>query len=95
MTTRGKVIVRSKNILSVPLLESADANMVEFHDRNGNLIAFFARIFNDDTWGLCTQADPDWPEMCVRYGFSTLRPGAGFSDVVKDGVRPFIAGVPR
>lgn len=89
---RGKVIVRGKNILQAPLLESNEANLIEFYNADGHLIAFFVRIFTDDTWGFCTKEDKDWPEMCVRYGFSSLKAGTGFKDVITEGVRPFIHG---
>ena len=92
MAERGRVIVRGRDILRPPLLDSNEANMVEIYDSEHNLVAFLARIFTDDTWGLCTKDDPDWPEMCIRYGFSTLKSKIPFKDIISEGVRPFIAG---
>lgn len=92
MNERGRVIVRGSNIMLAPLLDSPDANMVEIYDAQHNLVAFLARIFTDDTWGLCTKDDPDWPEMCIRYGFSGLKPHVPPKEIISQGVRPFITG---
>ena len=73
--------------MRAPLLDTDEANLIELHGPDGQLVAFMARIFSDNTWGLCTQGDPDWPEMCVRYGFSTLTAGTPVGDIIKDGVR--------
>ena len=89
---RGRVVVRGKNILQAPLYDGPEANMIEFYGADDTLVAFFARIFTDNTWGFCTKGDADWPEMCVRYGFATLNPGASFKDIVTNGVREHIKG---
>lgn len=74
-----------------PLLDTAEANSVEFYDRDGQLMSFFTRVFNDDTWGLCTRGDADWAEMCVRYGFSTVGKVPP-QKLILEGVRPYIRG---
>ncbi len=74
-----------------PLLDSNEPHTIELYDSDQNLVAFMTRIFTEDTWGLCTKADPDWPEMCVRYGFSAVGPQASLKDIVTNGVRPFIS----
>lgn len=90
MNERGRVVVRGQNIMCPPLLESNDVNLIEFYDSHNELTAFFVRIFTDDTWGLCTKNDPDWAEMCVRYGFSKVNGPA--DRIIREGVRPFIQG---
>ena len=87
----GRVIVRGADLRTAPLLDTADANSVEFYDRTGQLMCFFTKVFNDDTWGLCTRGDADWPEMCVRYGFAAVN-AAPAQQLISDGVRPFIRG---
>ena len=88
---RGKVIVRGRDLMRPPLLDSSEPQIIELYDEEHNLIAFLARIFTDNTWGLCTKADPDWPEMCVRYGFNTLKRNTPVKDIINEGVRPFLA----
>jgi len=90
MNERGRVVVRGRNILRQPLLDSTEANLIEIYDQDNRLIAFFVHIFTDNTWGLCTKDDPDWAEMCIRYGFSALKPGTQFNDLLTEGVGPFM-----
>jgi hypothetical protein len=88
---RSRVVVRGSDIRKPPLLDSTEPQVIEMYDVDNQLVAFLVRIFTDSTWGLCTKHDPDWPEMCVRYGFSTLR-NVPLQNVIRDGVRPFIQG---
>ena len=88
--SRSRVVVRGSDVRRAPLLDSTEPHIIEMYDGD-ELVAFLVRVFTDSTWGLCTKNDPDWPEMLVRYGFGTVR-GASVQTVIKDGVRPFIAG---
>jgi hypothetical protein len=70
MATRGKIVVRGRNIMRPPLLETEDAEIIEIHDQFGDLMGLLTRI-QDDVWGLTTRQDEDWNEVCVRYGYQT------------------------
>ena len=72
MENSGTLTVRGGNILEKPLLVSADARVLEFRDRTGELTCFWRRVFDgsgSELWGYCSKSDPDWHEMCVRYGY--------------------------
>ena len=85
-TTRGRVIVRGRDIMKPPLLDSAEAQVVEVYDGFGDPMALLVRILSDDTWGLVTKGDPDWEALRVQYGLCNLKPGTSFDDIVTKGV---------
>ena len=89
---RTRVVVRGKNILRPPLIDSTEPEMVEIYDSDNRISAFFTRLPPGNLWGMSTRADPDWPEMCIRYGFSTLKSNVALTDVVHHGVRNYIDG---
>ena len=85
-TTRGRIVVRGRDIMRAPLLDSADAQVVEVYDGFGDPMALLVRILSDDTWGLVTKGDEDWEAMKVQYGLASLRPGCTIHDIVQKGV---------
>ena len=85
-TKRGRIVVRGCNIMQPPLLDSAEAQIVEVYDGFGDPMALLVRILSDDTWGLVTKGDDDWEAMKVQYGLAQLRPGATIQDIVENGV---------
>jgi len=85
-TKRGKIVVRGCNILQPPLLDSAEAQVVEVYDGFGDPMALLVRILSDDTWGLVTKGDDDWEAMKVQYGLAKIRPGTSFAELIAGGV---------
>jgi len=73
---KSRIIVRSC-YTKAPLLDTTDANQIEFYDCAGNLVALFGRIFSDDFWYYSDKNDSDWGQVLVRTGFlSNVQPGA-------------------
>jgi len=71
--TRGRVIVKSSNILRPPLLDTDDAKIIEFRDDGGNLLCFWVNVFDKNPnalWGFCKNTDEDWVSMCNKFGVS-------------------------
>lgn len=53
-------------ILRPPLLETKQAQVVEFRDAFGTLIALFSRD-DDGSWVFVTKEDEEWPEQLGRW----------------------------
>jgi len=66
---RGRIVVRTNNVLRAPLLDTNEAHLIEFRDQFGTLHALFCRVLSDDMWGLITKSDPEWPDTLIRYGY--------------------------
>ena len=62
-----------ESILKPPLFESTKANLLEFYDDNGKLIALLFKQFNNDLYMLVTKADPDWHATLVRLGYVNVK----------------------
>lgn len=89
-STRGRIVVRGRDIAQKPLLDSHEAQAIEIYDAFGDPMALLVRILSDDTWGLCTKGDADWEAMKVQYGLAALRPGTQFQDLVGAGIAPHV-----
>lgn len=63
----SRVIVRSSNIFDDVLLDTNEAEVVEFRDRFGDLIAVAIRIISDDVWGVVYRDDKDWDSVLAQY----------------------------
>ena len=61
----NKVRVLS-GVLRPPLLETKQAQVVEFRDAFGTLIALFSRD-DDGSWMFVTKDDPEWPAQLGRW----------------------------
>ena len=87
MKNPGTLTIRGGDILQPPLLVTDEAKVLEFRDKNGDLLCFWIRVFDDgsdrELWGFCARNDPDWKEMCVRYGYAEPSPGTTMKDVLK------------
>lgn len=58
------------NVLRPPLLETDQANIVEFRDAFGDLNAIYSRLHaNSDLWVFVTKDDPDWESNLIRLGY--------------------------
>lgn len=71
----GNVTVYGKDVLTAPLCDSPDAQMVVVRSVAGEPIILLVRLAGD-TWGLSTPDDKDWGAMCVRFGLMQPRPAA-------------------
>ena len=80
---RSTIKVLGPNIMSGPLLETAEAHMIEFRDGFGDLNALLVRVLSDEMWGLVTKKDPDWYDVLVRYGY--MKPGGAPMDILRAG----------
>jgi len=91
MVKPGTLTVRGRDILKPPLLETSDAKSIEFRDGDGNLICFWRRVFEGgsqrELWGFCSKADPEWEEMCIRYGYRNPGPGTDMNSALGGAVR--------
>lgn len=65
---KPRVIVRS-GINVEPLLDTTQANQIEFYDCNGDLIALVGHVFSPNMWFYSTCEDKDWVEVMTRTGF--------------------------
>jgi len=69
--TRGRIVVRSPDIVKPPLLDTDDAKIIEFRDDAGNLLCFWVNVFDKNPnalWGFCSKSDEDWSSMCLKFG---------------------------
>ena len=58
------------SVLRPPLLETDQANIVEFRDTFGDLNAVYSRLHRDsDLWVFVTRDDPDWESNLIRLGY--------------------------
>ena len=64
----AKVIVRSG--LAKVLLESNEANTIEFYDAHGDLCAVFTKVFDENHWMFSTKKDDDWDQALTRTGLN-------------------------
>ncbi len=64
---RPRVVVRG-DIRQAPLLETEEAEFIEFYDCNNELVAVFGKVFTDDFWAFSTKEDSDWPQVLARVG---------------------------
>jgi hypothetical protein len=81
--TRSSIRVLGHNIMQAPLLETQDANMIEFRDSFGDLNALLVRMLSDEMWGLVTKNDPDWYDVLIRYGY--IKPGGSALEILRSG----------
>jgi hypothetical protein len=65
---KPRVIVRS-GVNEKPLLDTKDANQIEFYDANGELVALVGHVFSPYMWFYSDRDDPDWVEVLSRTGF--------------------------
>jgi hypothetical protein len=73
-------------LLQPVLLDSVDAEIIEFRDMYEDLMALMVRV-RDDIWSLVTREDEDWNGTLVRYGYSQTQ--SSIKDVLDDRtVRP-------
>ena len=69
----GRIIVRGRNILDRPLLETTDAKFVEFFDSTGELVALLVRgILGPDMWVFAHKLDDDWEQVLIRFGYKDV-----------------------
>jgi hypothetical protein len=66
---RPRVIVRGA-VGQAPLLDTQDAQTIEFYDGNEELVAVFAKMFSDDFWAFSTKEDSDWQQVLSRMGLN-------------------------
>lgn len=57
-------------VLRPPLLETAEATVIEFYDRFGDMNALLYRALSDDMWALVTRKDEDWGATLTRLGYA-------------------------
>ena len=85
MNSRAKLIVRGRDIMQPPLLETDNAHIIEIRDEFGDLTSLMVYgIFGGDMWGLVTKDDDDWSAMLVRYGYMT--PNRPLNQIIKAGL---------
>ncbi len=65
---KSRVIVRS-GVNAEPLLDTEDANQIEFYDCNGELIALVGHVFSNGLWFYSNRNDKDWIEVLTRTGY--------------------------
>lgn len=86
MDNLGTLVVRGANVLAPPLLETKAAKSLEFRDKNGDLLCFWRRIFDNNAdqelWVYCSRSDKDWEEVCVHYGYTNPKPGTTMKQVL-------------
>ena len=56
------------SVLRPPLLETDQANILEFRDAYGDLNAIYSRV-GPDLWLFVTRNDPDWEANLIRLGY--------------------------
>lgn len=69
----GRVTVYGRDIMTRPLCDSTDAQMVVVRSTAGDPIILLARL-GGDTWGLSTPDDKDWSALCTRFGLMPAVP---------------------
>jgi hypothetical protein len=52
-----------------PLLDTVEANAIEFYDQNNELTAVYGKVFSDDFWAFSTKEDQDWPQVLTQLGY--------------------------
>lgn len=67
-TNRGSVVVYGPDVRKPPLLDSIEPQMILIKDAFGDPMVLLVRVLSNDTWGMCSKADPDWSEMLTQYG---------------------------
>ena len=67
-----------------PLLDTEAANIIEFYDPFGDLVALMFKILSDNMWALVTKKDNDWQATLVRYGYLNVNKPIG--DIIKMGL---------
>lgn len=67
--SRGRVTVFGDSVFQAPLLDTEKARTVVIRDKDGQPVAFMARIV-DDTWCFSSKADSDWNDVKIRFGVS-------------------------
>lgn len=77
----SSIRVLGRNILAPPMLETEDAQIIEFRDGFGDLNALVVRVLSDEMWGLVTKNDPDWYGTLIRYGY--MKPGGTAMDIIR------------
>jgi hypothetical protein len=63
-----RVVVRS-GVNAAPLLDTTDAQQIEFYDHNGDLVALVGHVFSPYMWFYSDKKDDDWPAVLARTGF--------------------------
>jgi|AACY02.16.fsa_nt_gi hypothetical protein len=69
-----RVVVR-KGINCEPLLDTTEANQIEFYDDNGELVALVGHVFSPYMWFYSDKNDSDWGEVLARTGFLATTKG--------------------
>ena len=83
--SRSSIRVLGPNILQPALLETDNAQIIEFRDSFGDMNALLVRVLSDELWGLVTKKDPDWYDTLIRYGY--IKPGGSAMDIIRSGGR--------
>lgn len=73
---KPRVIVRN-GINSEPLLDTTEAQQIEFYDCDGELIALVGHVFSPHMWYYSDRSDKDWPDVLARTGFLSNVVSAG------------------
>lgn len=81
--SRSSIRVLGRNVLAAPLLDTTEAQVIEFRDSFGDLNALLVRVLSDELWGLVTKKDPDWYDALIRYGY--IKPGGSAIDILRAG----------
>lgn len=86
MKNPGTLTIRGGNILAAPILVTNEAKVLEFRNSKGELLCFWRRVFDDassrELWAYCPNTDPEWDELCIRYGYSTPKSGTTIKDAL-------------
>ena len=82
---KARITVRGANVLAPPLLDTTEANAIEFRDGFGDLNALLVKMpGGDELWGLVTKNDDDWIATLVRYGYTN--PSRSAEDIIRKGL---------
>ena len=66
--SKSRIIVRS-GINAKPLLDTTEAQQIEFYDGDGELVALVGHVFSAHMWFYSNKNDTDWPDVLARTGF--------------------------
>jgi len=58
-----------RTIFEPPLLETNEANVIEFRDNNGQLEALVTRVLGGELWCFACKSDKDWEQTLLRHGY--------------------------
>ena len=66
-----RVIVKGP-IGSPILLDTSNAQAIEFYDEHGELCAVFGKVISADFWAFATKKDKDWKETLRLLGVNPV-----------------------